>query len=188
MMHSRMMRAAAYAILSAVAVAAAMIGGAPTANAAAPADYPERPITLVVPYEAGGGNDVIARLVAAKMSAALGQPIVIENRGGAGSTIGTRDVARAQARRLHDIDRHQCARHQSVALSRCRLRSEKGFCPDRADRDQRKSGPGTAILPAHSMAELIALAKQHRANSILLRPGPAPARILPPNCSPPWRA
>ena len=40
-------------------------------------DYPTRPITLIVPYPAGGGNDVIARLVAAKMSARLGQPIVI---------------------------------------------------------------------------------------------------------------
>ena len=44
----------------------------------------------------GGGNDVIARLIAAKMSVSLGQQIVIENRGGAGSTIGTRDVARSE--------------------------------------------------------------------------------------------
>src|SRR6202789_536699 len=62
---------------------------------AAAADYPARPITLIVPYPPGGGNDVIARLVAAKMSTSLGQPIVIENRGGAGSTIGTRDAARS---------------------------------------------------------------------------------------------
>ena len=62
---------------------------------AAADDYPTRPITLIVPYPAGGGNDVLARLVAARMSVTLGQPIVIENRGGAGSTIGTRDVARA---------------------------------------------------------------------------------------------
>ena len=59
-----------------------------------PPIYPARPITLIVPYPAGGGNDVIARLVAAKMSQNLGQPIVIENRGGAGSAIGTRDAAR----------------------------------------------------------------------------------------------
>jgi tripartite-type tricarboxylate transporter receptor subunit TctC len=66
--------------------------------AAAPAqDYPSRPITLVVPYPAGGGNDLIARVVAEKMSAALGQPMVIENRGGAGGTIATRQVARAAA-------------------------------------------------------------------------------------------
>ena len=60
-------------------------------------DFPSRPITLVVPYPAGGGNDLIARVVAEKMSAALGQPMVIENRGGAGGTIATRQVARAAA-------------------------------------------------------------------------------------------
>src|SRR5579863_7721673 len=74
-------------------LALAISGSAQTARAA---EYPERPITLVVPYEAGGGNDVIARLVAAKMSTALGKPIVVENRGGAGSTIGTRYVAKAR--------------------------------------------------------------------------------------------
>ena len=68
--------------------------------AAAPAlaqDYPTRPITLIVPYAAGGGNDVMARIVADKMGAALGQPIVVENRGGAGGSIATRAVAHAPA-------------------------------------------------------------------------------------------
>jgi tripartite-type tricarboxylate transporter receptor subunit TctC len=65
------------------------------AAAALADDFPSRPITLVVPYPAGGGNDVIARVVADHMSAALGQQIVIENRGGAGGTIATRQVARA---------------------------------------------------------------------------------------------
>src|SRR5256714_9324990 len=58
-------------------------------------DYPSRPITLVVPYAAGGGNDVMARIVAEKMSKTLGQQIVIENRGGAGGTIATRAVAKS---------------------------------------------------------------------------------------------
>jgi len=58
-------------------------------------DYPSRPITLVVPYAAGGGNDVMARIVADKMSRSLGQPIVIENKGGAGGSIATRQVAKA---------------------------------------------------------------------------------------------
>jgi tripartite-type tricarboxylate transporter receptor subunit TctC len=58
-------------------------------------DYPVRPITLVVPYAAGGGNDAMARTVADKMSRALGQQIVVENRGGAGGTIATRQVAKA---------------------------------------------------------------------------------------------
>jgi len=62
---------------------------------AAADDYPNRPITLIVPYAAGGGNDLMARLAADKMSAALGQPIVIENRGGAGGSIATRQVAHA---------------------------------------------------------------------------------------------
>src|SRR3954451_12404859 len=57
--------------------------------------YPDRPVTLVVPYPAGGGNDVLARLVAEKMSKPLGQSIVVENRGGAGGTIATRQVAKS---------------------------------------------------------------------------------------------
>jgi tripartite-type tricarboxylate transporter receptor subunit TctC len=59
-------------------------------------DYPSRPITLIVPYSAGGGNDLMARTAAEKMSKALGQQIVIENRGGAGGSIATRQVAKAE--------------------------------------------------------------------------------------------
>jgi tripartite-type tricarboxylate transporter receptor subunit TctC len=57
-------------------------------------NFPTRPITLIVPYAAGGGNDVMARIAADRMSKTLGQQIVVENRGGAGGTIATRDVAR----------------------------------------------------------------------------------------------
>ena len=62
---------------------------------AAAQDYPTRPITLVVPYAAGGGNDVMARIVADKMSRTLGQQIVIDNRAGAGGSMATRAVAKA---------------------------------------------------------------------------------------------
>jgi tripartite-type tricarboxylate transporter receptor subunit TctC len=58
-------------------------------------DFPNRPITLVVPYAAGGGNDVMARIVGEKMSRTLGQQIVIDNRPGAGGAIATRQVAKA---------------------------------------------------------------------------------------------
>src|SRR6478735_2014317 len=58
-------------------------------------DYPSRPITLIVPYPPGGGVDTIARVMAAKLSPALGQQIVIENRPGAGAVIGTRAAAKA---------------------------------------------------------------------------------------------
>src|SRR5437879_9457934 len=60
-------------------------------------DYPSRPITLIVPYAAGGGNDVMARTAAEKMSKTLGQQIIIENRGGAGGSIATRQIAKAEA-------------------------------------------------------------------------------------------
>ena len=58
-------------------------------------DYPSRPITLVVPYAAGGGNDLFARIASEKMSRTLGQQIVIENRPGAGGSTATRAVAKA---------------------------------------------------------------------------------------------
>lgn len=57
--------------------------------------WPERPIRVVVPFSAGGSVDVIARVIADKVGAALGQPIVVENRLGAGGVIGTEVVAKA---------------------------------------------------------------------------------------------
>jgi tripartite-type tricarboxylate transporter receptor subunit TctC len=63
--------------------------------AQAQAGYPDHPITLIVPYAAGGGNDVLARAVAEPMGKLLGQPLVIENHGGAGGSVGTRQVAKA---------------------------------------------------------------------------------------------
>ena len=59
--------------------------------------FPSRPITMVVPFAAGGTSDVIARTVADQMSATLGQPVVIENVGGAGGSIALARVARAEA-------------------------------------------------------------------------------------------
>jgi tripartite-type tricarboxylate transporter receptor subunit TctC len=65
------------------------------ATQAAADDYPTKPITLIVPFPAGGGVDVIGRIVADKLAAELGQPVVIDNRGGAAGVIGTRVAARA---------------------------------------------------------------------------------------------
>jgi tripartite-type tricarboxylate transporter receptor subunit TctC len=64
-------------------------------------DYPSRPITLIVPYAAGGGNDLMARTAAEKMSKTLGQQIVIENRGGAGGSIATRQIAAGTGSGIH---------------------------------------------------------------------------------------
>ena len=64
-------------------------------NPALAQDYPTRPITMIVPYPAGGGVDAMGRIVGQKLSDALGQQVVIENRGGAGGMIGTRDAAKS---------------------------------------------------------------------------------------------
>ncbi|MGN6457761.1 MAG: Bug family tripartite tricarboxylate transporter substrate binding protein, partial [Achromobacter mucicolens] len=61
------------------------------------ADYPERAITLIVPAAAGGNADITARLIGQEMSRLLGQPVVVENRVGAGGRIGTQAVVRAPA-------------------------------------------------------------------------------------------
>ena len=58
-------------------------------------DYPSKPIRIIVPYAAGGGTDAVARLTAAKLSASMGQPVVIENRPGASANIGTDAVAKS---------------------------------------------------------------------------------------------
>src|SRR5690606_20263439 len=60
------------------------------------ADYPDRPIELVVPYGAGGGNDMIARALAAVAPDYLGQPLIIRIRPGAGSVLGLSEVARSR--------------------------------------------------------------------------------------------
>ena len=57
--------------------------------------YPSHSVRLIVPFAAGGPTDVIARIVAQKLSVALGQPVVIENKPGAGTTIGNAQVAQA---------------------------------------------------------------------------------------------
>jgi len=65
-----------------------------TANAQAQA-YPSKPIKMIVPFPAGGTTDIVARLVAQRMSESMGQPVVVENKGGAGGAIGADIVAKA---------------------------------------------------------------------------------------------
>ena len=66
-----------------------------TAFSAQAQTWPAKPIRLMVPFPPGGSTDIVARIVAQKLSERLGQPIVIENRGGAGGTLGTAIVAKA---------------------------------------------------------------------------------------------
>jgi tripartite-type tricarboxylate transporter receptor subunit TctC len=76
------------------AVAVALLAGGSAVPAHAQ-DYPNHPITLVVPFAPGGSTTIVARIVADKLSENLGQSIVIDNRAGAGGTIGTRAVAKS---------------------------------------------------------------------------------------------
>src|SRR5688500_16043341 len=65
------------------------------ARAQAPADYPAKPLRLIVPYSPGASNDSLSRATAESMSPLLGQPIVVENRPGAGGMIGAENAARS---------------------------------------------------------------------------------------------
>jgi tripartite-type tricarboxylate transporter receptor subunit TctC len=75
-----------------------LVGGAAMmfpAAARAAEPFPSRPIRLIVPYPAGGGTDIVGRVLGQKLHESLGQPVVIDNRGGAGGTLGTAMAAKA---------------------------------------------------------------------------------------------
>src|SRR6476619_6024591 len=74
---------------------AALVAGLSIFSAASAQPYPSRPITVIVPFPAGGPSDVVARIVTEQMGKVLGQTMVIENVGGAGGTIGSARVASA---------------------------------------------------------------------------------------------
>src|SRR5205809_660077 len=78
-----------------VAAAAVLAASLTLAADAAAQSYPSRPITMIVPLASGGSTDVIARIMAEGMRAALGQPIIVENVTGAGGSIGVGRVARS---------------------------------------------------------------------------------------------
>jgi tripartite-type tricarboxylate transporter receptor subunit TctC len=123
-------------------------------------DYPVRPITLVVPFPPGGSTTVMARNVADKLSAALGQQIVVENRGGAGGTIGTRSVAKASPDGYTILLSYTATMAIAPAMNaNAGYDARKDFTPI----GMIGAAPNVLVvhpsMPVHSVAELIALAK-----------------------------
>ncbi len=81
--------------VAAIAAFAALAGAGPGAWAQDAAGYPNRPVKIIVGYGPGGPTDLVARLAAEKLSASLGQPVIVENKPGGGSHIGSEAVAKA---------------------------------------------------------------------------------------------
>src|SRR3954466_6462261 len=80
-------------ICRALAAVLSLVGGTMSAPAQ---HYPSRPVKIVVPFGAGGGTDALARFLARGLERRLGQPFIIENRGGSGTTLGATAVARSE--------------------------------------------------------------------------------------------
>ena len=96
------------------------------------APYPERPITLVVPFAPGGSTDILARLVAGYLHQALGQPVIVENRSGASGNIGTAIVANGAGRSHVLVQYDERAHYESRALCRDAVRWCERLLPDNA--------------------------------------------------------
>jgi tripartite-type tricarboxylate transporter receptor subunit TctC len=127
---------------------------------AAAADYPDKPIRLIIPFPPGGSNDVVGRLVARHLSDVLGQQVFVDNRGGAGGTIGT-EFALKSAPDGYTLLVVSLAHAVNPWLYKLPYDHAKAFVPVAS------FGSGTNVLvvnpelPIHSVKELVAFAKAH---------------------------
>jgi len=123
--------------------------------------YPSRPVTLIVPYAAGGGVDAVARVIAESLSERLGQRFVIENVTGAGGVIGTQRAARAQAdgyTLLFAVE-NTMAVAKLVQPTVVQYDSQKDFQPISLIGTAPLALAGKQDLPANNIAELMTLLK-----------------------------
>lgn len=147
-------RMAALAIVS----LAATVASPSTPWAQGAADYPNRPIRLVIPFAPGGSVDLVARIVATGLTKRLGQQVQPDNRAGAGATIGTEIVANAPPDG-YTLLQMSLSHAVSPAVYKLKYDPIKSFVPIVF------LGSGPSVLtvhpsvPTHSVAELIALAK-----------------------------
>ena len=143
-------------LLAAVLCAGTLYCGAP-ANAE---DYPNRPIKVVIPFPPGGPTDGMARIISERLNAVLGQPIVVENRGGAGGGVGGKFVAEA------DPDGYTILMTPGGALTTGpALHKDLGYDPEKAFAPVAQLSETPLIisvnpaLPIKSMADVVAYAK-----------------------------
>ena len=150
------LRCAARALVA--ACAASTLAGLLSTSAGAD-NYPARPITLVVPSSAGGPGDVAARLITDRMSAILGQPIIIEMVPGAGGTLGMSRVARAQPDG-YTLMIHQTGHAIAPALYKhLPFDAARDFIAIGLVNDSRNFFIGRQSLPAKDFGELLAWMK-----------------------------
>jgi tripartite-type tricarboxylate transporter receptor subunit TctC len=127
---------------------------------AAAAEYPARPVSLIVAFTPGGPSDVLARIVGKKIGELLGQPIVIENRPGAGGNIAAELVARATPDGYTLLMGNNSILATNASLyKKISYDAEKDFAPISLIGSQANILVVNPALPVTSMAELIALAK-----------------------------
>jgi tripartite-type tricarboxylate transporter receptor subunit TctC len=126
---------------------------------AAAQDYPTKPIRLIIPFPPGGSNDVVGRLIATKLGEQLGKQVVVDNRGGAGGTIGTELAANAP-NDGYTLQIISIAHATNPWLYKLPYDPIKSFAPISI----LASGPNVLAinpsLPVNSVKELVALAKQ----------------------------
>src|SRR5262245_918955 len=153
----------------------AMLAVAP----AAAQDYPARPVTIVVPFAAGGGTDIVARLLAQKLEQRLGKSFVLDNKPGAGSTIG----ATAAARAAPDGYTLLMAPSPTLAMSVSIYKSlpynpATDFIPIALVAQTPFVLIVNPSLPIHSVAELIGFAKENPGQLSYGSAGPGPPHHL----------
>jgi tripartite-type tricarboxylate transporter receptor subunit TctC len=128
-------------------------------TAAAAQDYPTKPVRLVIPFPPGGSNDIMGRLVATQLSERLGQPVIAENRAGAGGVVGTEVVSKAQPDG-YTLLIISLAHAVNPWLYKLNYDPIKSFVPVASI----GSGPNVLAvhpgLPVNSVKDLVALAKQ----------------------------
>jgi tripartite-type tricarboxylate transporter receptor subunit TctC len=145
----------------ALSVFAALVCTLAAASGASAADYPSRTITLIVPYPPAGGVDAMARVVAVKLSEALKQQVVVDNRGGGGGTIGMRAVARAAPDGYTLLLGHTGTISINPSLyANAGYDPRKDFTPIGLVASMPVALMAHPSFPAKSIAEFIVLAKQ----------------------------